>query len=650
MATVYLARDTLLERDVALKVPSATLLLGPLNRERFLREGRAAARLRHPNICPILDLGEWEGSLYLTMPHVQGGSLSQCRMSSPLDATRLVWALALAMAEAHRNHVVHRDLKAENILIGLDGEPVITDFGIALLLDEPERITEPGLIIGTLGSAAPEQVEAQPEKIGIACDIFALGVILYRLLTGRMPFMASNRLDLAMQTLHVDPEPPSRHCPGLPARLESVCLKALAKRVEDRYGSMMELADALGDILGISRGRKEGPRPLVPREAVHFAFVGMGERAPDWTGPQDCVWLDVGNDLRPGIIDHHHLTAGTGSTTSLVLAYPSFLDRAVVLSREPTSMFTLVLHEKPDLDAIAAAHLAQSYLSTQSFPPGAEALARYVDEVDEGVLGVVQDRPFSLYIAYQQLANRLLQRSGTPVQEIWQNLARAGARLVSYTLEQATLHKVSLIDVDAFGCPGLFEAEDRTAVVHDLELYRRKLADPRTHARQMWLELPGQFGGTVRVEALLVRDVENTDDPERCRFFKDWARTDRVRSSEGNGFAALCVFCSEGPRQVRRAIVSVSPGSNASLRGLAALLDRAEAERRRQLFGVDDRVKDPATGASKVPRPGYDNSDPWYDGRAHRYTIVDSPRMGSLLTADAIETVFLQFGQAFPAH
>jgi hypothetical protein len=644
MATVYLARDTLLDREVALKVPHPEYLEDPRMRERFYREGRAAARLRHPNICPVLDLGECGDVLYLTMPYLEGRPLSQCTVTGTREAARLVRGVALAMAEAHRHQVVHRDLKRDNVLITPDGEPVVTDFGVALLLDVQDPLTPPGLAVGTPRYMAPEQIEANREELGVACDVFALGVILYRLLTGRMPFAAPDRLDLALQILGEDPLPPSQLCPGLSPRLEVTCLKALAKRVEDRFASMTELADALGEYLEVPRADGGVPRPLVAPEAVRFAFVGMGERAPDWAGPQDHLWLDVGNDLRPGVIDHHHLTAGTGSTAGLVLAYPGFLDRSVEPARRADAAFTLVLHDKPDLDAVAAAYLALGYLCTRAFPAGAEALARYVDEVDDGVRGATQANPFDLYAAFQQLADRLLRRPGHTPHEVWQELVRDGMRLVGYAVEQANLRGISLTEVDAFACPGLFEPADRGEIASDLERYRRKLADPRTYARQVRLRLPGQFGGTVEVEALLVRDVQNIDDPERCVFFKDWARTDGARSPDGRGFAAVCVFCSEGPRQVRRAILSVTPDSKASLCGLGGLLDRAESGRRRQVFGVDDRVVDPATGAPKVPRPGYDNADPWYDGRAHGYTIVDSPRAGTLLTAEEIDRVFLEFG------
>jgi hypothetical protein len=153
----------------------------------------------------------------------------------------------------------------------------------------------------------------------------------------------------------------------------------------------------------------------------------------------------------------------------------------------------------------------------------------------------------------------------------------------------------------------------------------------------------------VQAETLLVRDVQNLDDPQRCMYFKDWARSDGEHCPNRKGFIGLSVFMSEGPRSVRRCILSVTRDSGASLRGLGTLLDRAESERRAEVHGSDDRVTDPATGAARSPRPGYDNADPWYDGRAHGYTIVDAPRSGTLLTADEIEAIFVRFGDAATA-
>jgi hypothetical protein len=178
----------------------------------------------------------------------------------------------------------------------------------------------------------------------------------------------------------------------------------------------------------------------------------------------------------------------------------------------------------------------------------------------------------------------------------------------------------------------------------DLERYQRKLADPRCRARRVLLRLPGEFGGQSEAETLLVRDVQNTLDPEACLFFKDWARTDTVHCPNGKGFVGLSVFVSESAREKRRCILSVTPGNGVTLRGLGELLDQAESERRRQVYGVDNRLIDPATGEPLTPRPGWNNADPWYDGRAHGYTIVDAPRAGTMLSAEEIEEIFLKFG------
>jgi hypothetical protein len=383
---------------------------------------------------------------------------------------------------------------------------------------------------------------------------------------------------------------------------------------------------------------------------VRFAFAGFGERAPVLAAPTNRLYLDVGNDLRPGVIDHHHLTAYSGSTASMVLAHPQLVLGALAPDRRPGDPLTIILHEHPDLDGVVSSFLSISYLTTGSFPRGREALARYADKVDEGCLGMTLANPFSLYSAYMQLANRMMRRSWNSPHEGWQECVRRGLDLVAFVVEQVDRQGLPLDRVDAFACPGLFTPDDRREVQDDLERYQRKLADPKSHARQVRIKLPGQFGGTVEADALLARDVQNADDPERCIFFKDWARSDEKRCPSERGFVALCVFMSPGPHQVRRAIISVRPDAGVTLRGLGALLDQAEGSRRIQVFGIDDRVVDPTTGSPKPPRPGYANADPWYDGRAHGHTIVDAPRAGTLLTADEIESIFLRFGQGAAKH
>jgi serine/threonine protein kinase len=647
MGCVYLAHDRDLDADVALKMPHPHLLEHGTTLARFRREAQAAARLRHPNLCPVFDVGEYRGLHYLTMPYIEGTTLSECLPGTPRQAAGLVRTLALAMAEAHRHGIVHRDLKPANVLITPRGEPVITDFGTALLLDgSEERLTEPGVFLGTPAYMAPEQLQTEQQDLGPGCDIYALGVLFYKLLTGTVPFWDRDREVLRQCVLGQAPPSPAKRRPGLDPRLEAVCLKALAKREEDRFASMEEFAAALDDFLKAPAApvsRAMGRRPTVRREAVRFAFAGLGERAPE-PAPPDRLYLDVGNDLRPGVLDHHHMTADSGSTARLVLTRSDLIDAAIAPDRLPDAPFTLVLHEHPDLDCLASAYLATAYLTAGAFPPGAEALARYVGKVDEGGPGFSLANPFTLYAAVQQLGNRLARRTANSNHERWQELMRSGMAVVEHVLGQTERRGQPVPGVDALACPGVFGPEDRAEVQADMERYRRKLDDPRCRARQVRLRLPSQFGGVMEAEALLVRDVQNAGDPERVMFFKDWARTDARRSPNGTGFVALSVFHSEGPNQVRRCILSVTPDSGASLRGLGRMLDQTEAERRRQVFGADDRVTDPATGAARPPRPGYDNADPWYDGRAHGYTIIDSPRAGTLLSADEIEALFLRFG------
>ncbi|MBV8608145.1 MAG: serine/threonine protein kinase, partial [Singulisphaera sp.] len=660
MGSVYLADDSRLEIRVAVKVPHPHLLDHPQLMERFHREARAAARLDHPGLCWVFDVGQVDDTPYLVMRYIEGVPLTRCVPPTPRDAAALVLSVALAMASAHRQGVVHRDLKPSNILVTPAGQPVVTDFGVARLTGpEVRRITVAGAMVGTLPYMAPEQLLGDPEAVGPWSDVYGLGVILYELLAGRVPF--ENPIYQLMLQSSVDPapDPPSAHRPGVDAALDGICLTALARRVERRYANMEEFATTLDAYLGqtaapapeqLPKGDSVGPvpssgRPPVDPGAIRFAFAGLGEQVPAGGSPPDRLYLDVGNDRRPGVIDHHQERSSYGgSTARLVLAHPELVDASAAPRRDPGAPFTLVLHRQPDLDCVASAYLAVARLTTGAYPEGAEALARYVDRVDEGALGLSLENPASLYAAYQVLSARLAQRPGLDDYARWRKYVRKGIRLVHYVVSQGVRSGIALPEVDAFAYPGLFGPEDRREFELDIERYRRKLDDPATLARQVKLRLPGQYGGTLRVEALLVRDVQGDDDSQRCLFFKDWARSDAARAGNGRGFIALSVFQSEGRRQPRRCILSVTPDGGVSLRGLGEQLDRAEGKRRRKIYGEDDRVVDPATGAPRAARVGYGNSDPWYDGRAHGYTIVDAPRSGTLLTADEVEAIFLRFG------
>jgi predicted Ser/Thr protein kinase len=279
MGAVYLAEDPQLARRVALKVPHFDPSDGDEARKRFLEEARAAATLDHPYLCPVYDVGEADGQLYLTMAYIEGRSLADAVRAEGMPARQvaaLVGKLALAMQEAHAKGIIHRDLKPANIMIKAVGgrrEPVIVDFGLARReASDDVRLTRTGQVMGTLGYMAPEQVRGDSAEIGPACDIYAMGVILYELLTGYLPFRGSG-LAVAGQILTQEPLPLSAHRPDVDPRLELICRKAMAKKIADRYTSMGELAQALTEYL-------KTPVPAGASDSSESPVVPAGDATP----------------------------------------------------------------------------------------------------------------------------------------------------------------------------------------------------------------------------------------------------------------------------------------------------------------------------------------------------------------------------------
>jgi predicted Ser/Thr protein kinase len=249
MGDVYLAEDTQLDRQVALKIPRfADDQDGELI-ERFYREARAAATVRHPNLCPVHDAGEIDGIHYLSMTYIEGRPLydvlAEKGRPSQRDAATIVLKLAKALDAAHTSGVIHRDLKPANIMIDAHQEPILMDFGLARRTNKDDsRLTQSGLVMGSPAYMSPEQVEADIEKVGPACDIYSLGIIFYELLTGEVPFRGSIASVLG-QIVTVAPRKPSAIVPKIDPALEAICLKMIAKRLEDRFASMREVAAAL---------------------------------------------------------------------------------------------------------------------------------------------------------------------------------------------------------------------------------------------------------------------------------------------------------------------------------------------------------------------------------------------------------------------
>jgi serine/threonine protein kinase len=254
MGSVSHVRDLLLDRPVALKVPNFNLDDDPQSLERFYREARSAARLHHPNLCPVFDVGRIDGIVYFTMPLIEGQSLAAIigRSKPP----HVFWVLtcvrqiALALSAAHHEGVIHRDLKPSNIMINARDEPIVMDFGLARSINgEDARLTKPGSILGTPAYMSPEQVKGDLESVNETTDIYSLGVILYELLTGKQPFTGGSIGEVMGRILYVEPEPLASLQPQLDPAIAKLCGKAIAKKSIDRFQTMNHLASELTRII-----------------------------------------------------------------------------------------------------------------------------------------------------------------------------------------------------------------------------------------------------------------------------------------------------------------------------------------------------------------------------------------------------------------
>jgi serine/threonine-protein kinase len=248
MCIVYQAWDTRLQRDVAIKRLEPPLNQDPRTRARFDREGRALARLSHPNVVTLIDRGSTESDDYLVFEYVEGKSLKELVKEKPLDpveAGRILGQVAEGLAAAHQAGIVHRDVKPQNILLDHNGHAKITDFGIATGPDWT-RVTKAGSIIGSARYMSPEQVRSKP--VDVRSDIYSLGVVMYEMLAGHPPFDGANMPEIARHHLNTPPPPLSEIRSDLPAGLEKVVMRCLEKLPEDRFVSMDEL---LGGLVGL---------------------------------------------------------------------------------------------------------------------------------------------------------------------------------------------------------------------------------------------------------------------------------------------------------------------------------------------------------------------------------------------------------------
>jgi eukaryotic-like serine/threonine-protein kinase len=265
MATIYRAQDLQMHRAVAVKVLREIYSTDPKFVARFQREARAASALKHPNIVQVYDYGQTEGNYYIVMELIEGTDLSSYLTSyNVLDvdhAIIIAHDVALGLGAAHRRRIVHRDVKPQNVLIGIDGSIKLTDFGIVSIYKDAnaERLTTSGMTLGTVQYFSPEQ--AQGEIVTPAADVYELGIVMYEMLTGHPPFDGNSAVIVAMQHIQDKPTPPSQFNPNIPSDLEEIILRCLEKEPGERFTDGSQLARALGKLGDAKTGETASTSP-----------------------------------------------------------------------------------------------------------------------------------------------------------------------------------------------------------------------------------------------------------------------------------------------------------------------------------------------------------------------------------------------------
>ena len=342
MGVVYRAMDLRLKRVVALKMVLAGAHADTAELQRFQLEAEAVAQLQHPNIVQIHDVGEHNGRPFLSLEFVGGGELASKiagEPQPPAEAAELVETLSRAMHFAHQRNIIHRDLKPANVLLADDGQPKITDFGLAKRLEEDSAQTASGSIMGTPSYMAPEQAGGKHSTIGPQTDVYALGALLYCLLTGRPPFQSASVMDTVLQVLEQEPVPPRQLVQGLDRDLETITLKCLQKDPGRRYQSAEEVAEELRRFLG--------------GEPIQARPVGAIERGWRWGRRKPAI---------AGLCAAISLLLVVGSSAFWEQQQAAFANGAVnTLLQSDTSQFGLLMGQLQGYHRWAQPHLVETF-------------------------------------------------------------------------------------------------------------------------------------------------------------------------------------------------------------------------------------------------------------------------------------------------
>ncbi|MCI0541905.1 MAG: protein kinase [Verrucomicrobiales bacterium] len=372
MGIVYRACQRRLNRVCAVKVLVGGEFSSTEFRHRFRTEGEAAASLDHPNIVPVYEVGDHEGHPYLSMKWIEGGTLGrriEAARPGPREAASLVLKLARAAHYAHQRGVLHRDIKPGNVLLNPDGEPFLTDFGLAKLVEKESTVTRTMAVLGTPSYMSPEQASGHTKHLSTAADVWGLGAVLYELLTGRPPFAGGTTMETIRQVLDKEPIAPRHLNPAADTDLEVICLKCLRKEPGQRYGSAEALADDLERWL-----RHE---PILARRTSAWERAGKWlRRNPAWAALGIALVLGISSIALISTIAAYRLQqarAATERTNAQLAHHVRNLEwqkaeelAAAGRTGEALAYFARFLHTTPDVSVPAARIL--SMLSLHSFP------------------------------------------------------------------------------------------------------------------------------------------------------------------------------------------------------------------------------------------------------------------------------------------